>query len=543
MSARRSIILSVPVATVAALIPMNAELALAMPVAAAASLLAVVGFLLLIAGRTTRHQWAGAVLCAAAAVSAPIPCAVFALAPGLQRRLGRARWVLLAASFAGAAALAVLRMSGGAAYDRLLSDPADKLLEASSLVAVVIESLAAPRSLPWLGPPMARGHELGTAVWLLGVVAVGWLLARGVTRRWHGFLAATSLAVLSAVSGALLDRPRPAYGAVLGWTVVAAAVATAGLALGALRARKRLAACLCGLAALVPWTSSALPALRDRAGVWKDAEAGWARVLGEHPATAYRWEYAEDLKRCGRLDAYRDQLHRLYVGGGGDAARRSEFALSLLNAGDEDRALPHFVALGNRSLPASVKDAARILALLQSRGEWDLTFDLLARRPDLPEDVQLRLAREALDRRRTDVFDTTMRRLLERGRPGVRTFELAYRDAWSRQDVERLRAIGRRARLLYPGSWVGYAAEGKAAKIHRRDEEMLTWHRQALSRDDGLFDLHYDIGLVLHGRAGRVGEAAEHYARVLELCPDHPRRAQIEAWIAALRAEAKGAGG
>jgi tetratricopeptide (TPR) repeat protein len=350
--------------------------------------------------------------------------------------------------------------------------------------------------------------------------------------------------VLSTVSGAMLDRPRPAYGAVFAGTLVVAAVLLATkLLLAARRPLLRAGLVSAGLVAALLSFVPAVTETRARASVWSDQDRAWAKILAISPASEYRWDYAVGLKAQNRLAEYRDQVQIYFERNGGDPRRRLDFALALLQAGDEDRAFSHLVALKNKPLPSSVEDATRVLELLERRGAFDLAFDLVERVPALPEAVQVRMATKALEQKRKETFATLRTRLLALPRPPLAAFELAYRDAWARQDVELLQSIGERATTLYPDAAVGYAAQGKIAKIYRRDDEMLAWHEKALAREKSLADLHYDMGLVLHGRADRLLEAATHYEKVLELCPDHPRRSTIEGWIQALRTEAKANGG
>ena len=111
------------------------------------------------------------------------------------------------------------------------------------------------------------------------------------------------------------------------------------------------------------------------------------------------------------------------------------------------------------------------------------------------------------------------------------------------QDIAGLKALGARARTLYPDKALGYLALGRAAKLVRADEEMLGFYREALLRNPDLAEVHYDMGLVLHARSEDAEEAAAHYQKVLDLVPKHPRRQVIEGWIASLKSPETSGGG
>jgi tetratricopeptide (TPR) repeat protein len=84
---------------------------------------------------------------------------------------------------------------------------------------------------------------------------------------------------------------------------------------------------------------------------------------------------------------------------------------------------------------------------------------------------------------------------------------------------------------------LGHRALGKAAKIVRKDDEMVQHYLSVLQSDPSAADVHFDLALVYHGRPGGGLAAAEHYRRVLEINPTHPRRRLIESWVQDLSLE------
>ena len=525
---------------VAALQPLNAEFVLRTPSSATAALAFIVGTALLLVGNSGRLRAAGFVGLVAGAAMSPATLVLSPVVPLGARDLGRRRYVL-------SAALLVVVVAAGAADADLGRGVAELREFASAKVSDAVSVLPAPvfaAVFPWTAP--VTGLEANpdpTPAVIVGCVALLSLIL--AVTRLRGVAQALAflfgVATFGLLASSLVEVPRVGRGAPMAWSIVGFLGLAAQAALRRTRPRPVLgAAAALALFLLVPSFVRGRTLLGDHA----TDEKSWEAHLREYPGSRYRYEYGRFLLAAGDEAGWlRETTEWLDRPHEPTDRRRLHFALELLARGYEDAALGALKVIDGRIVPEDLADRRKLLDLYGRREAWSLYLSLAADVAPIDAEVAMNAARIA---ERAGDQETAARHLaaaLAAPAPPLEAFTLAYQRASRAQDVAALRKLGAQAVELHPTDTVGYLALGRAAKLVRDDPEMERWYAEVLARNDQLPEVHYDLGLVYHGREDKAKDAAKHYRRVLELVPEHPRKRVIEEWIASLEKATPSEGG
>lgn len=415
----------------------------------------------------------------------------------------------------------------------------ERAVEAGSAVAAITRATLMPWKAPIAGIGVDGSEKVAVVAILLAVIGLAWGLRGRGAKHTVATLAALGLAFVMAP--AALGHGRLANGVLLGWSIYGggAYLVLDGALAAAPSRRRTLVLSALSIAFLV------LAVLAGRrtwtmVGLWRGERSGLEAILAEQPKHPRRIQIARRLLDLGNEGPYLEELARSLNAGTNERVR---FTVWMIENQKDERALGELKTLGVAAFARDPGSATAAAKLLDRTAQHALLLDLgdLLENPD--DELRLKLAQAAM-KVNPDRAKTHIAALLEAPRPSLETLQLAHRSALARDpDFKRAAEIAHRAIDLYPKDPFAYIALGKAAKVYRRDDEMIGWYEKALALDVRRADIHFDLGLVYHGRADSASKAAYHYAKVLEIEPEHKNRSTIEAWIASLSASRPTSGG
>lgn len=424
-------------------------------------------------------------------------------------------------------------LSGGVPADFVAwrEGAADKQCETLRAAAAAIETALLPWTSTFAGPNR-YGYQHWWEPLVGGLAATALLLGAlfGVhDRRWRALLGWAAAAAAPLVPAAL---GRPPHASFLP-AAVAVAAGFAGLFAHLVR-RGRLLPLLLTTAGLLAWIITTYPTAVARWSTTADPVALYAARAAEAAFAPYGPEHSAFLRHHGDVAGAAAVEARYFAQRDASPSARAERLLRRLQDGDDAGAQAEWKLLPAAARPADRAAQVQILDLLARVEDDDGYFALGAELAAVDPELHLQLWGRAIARSRPEDAARHLAGALALSRPPLAACEHRYRELRNAQDRAGLTELGQRLMALYPEAWVGHACMAKAAKLIRNDEAMIPAAEAALARNPDLVDLHYDLGLVFHGRPAATAKAAAHYRQVLALDPRHPRRTMLEAWISAL---------
>jgi tetratricopeptide (TPR) repeat protein len=424
-------------------------------------------------------------------------------------------------------------LSGGTPDDFVAwrEGAADKQCETLRAAAAAWEAALLPWTATFAGPNRyGYQHWWEPLVGGLAATALLWGALFGVHDRRRRALLGWAAAVAAPLLPAALGRPPHASFLP---AALAVAVGFAGLFAHVVR-RGRLLPLLLTTAALIAWLVATYPTTVARWHTTADPFALYAARAAETAFAPYGPEHAAFLRQRGDAAGAAAVEARYFAQRDASPSARAERLLRHLQAGDDAAAHTAWKRLPSAARPTDRAAQVQILELLARVDDDEDYFALGAELAAVHPELHLQLWGRAVARSRPNDAARHLAGALALPRPPLAACEHRYRELRNAQDRGGLTELGQRLIALYPEAWVGHACMAKAAKLIRDDEAMIPAAEAALARNPDLVDLHYDLGLVFHGRPAATAKAAAHYRQVLALDPRHPRRTMLEAWISAL---------
>lgn len=520
--------------------PLFPEWVIATPLLAVGGVMAGIGILLTDPGRrrATRDGRVAIACWVIAAALHPTAFWITAALPVWRRAtLPRASWV--AWGILVTAAISMV-MQGATESIRLRFDELGvfQLHIALNLPAVAVVRTGTPWDFPYLAVPFAIPSPAALVFGTLALVFLVVGLVQPSTKGLPQWMFLFGVAWASAM-GATLEGP-PHLAAALPLVAIALVLALGILNFTGRAILGRKAGALVPIALGLAWLLLAFPHTRDRWPLLSDPRAFLDRRLEDAYAAPLLRDAGEFHESRGQIELAilaRQQFFQTFAPQGErGASGRFRLAMNLHALGRVGEA---------RSLLAELPESFRFpisdegtaaLELLKTEQHADLYLRRGAEKAVHVPELHGALAEFAARQNRHEIAARHLQQALDQNSPALTTLQMAYEQAWRAQDRLKLETIGNLALRNFRDEPLGDICLAKASKITRDDERVLLHGKNALKKNSNLAEVHYDLGLILHGMPGRAAEAAQHYESVLRILPAHPRRVVIETWIAELKA-------
>ena len=417
----------------------------------------------------------------------------------------------------------------------------ERVRNASTLMVVSGKSAALPGNTPVLGLTAANESFLGVVAFLsaLGIAILSW--GRSESSSKSRLLTILAVLVMMPFLPNVVMEPHLGYGLSL---VMAYAVVLVTLAYGVLSAfrrdgeRPQWTRAMAGLLMASAGLAFFAHGVAERTGAcwhfWSDDLKALEAAVTEVPLTRKRWKLVAAERDRGDQAAARRHAELYFKHYPNDQDRRVAYLRSLLSRDDTQEETLEVLKGVSRPLAAhqlTPVDYRALLQIAKDHSQRDLAFETFDCLEEPSEDeliVVAGLAKEAEDVQR---IERVVERLQAIDKPSPAVAEHLYSHFSRKQEWKSLNALGERILAIREGDVLGHRALGRAAKIIRKDDDMVRHYEAVLAEDDSIPEVHFDLALVYHGRKGHAEQAARHYKRVLELIPKHPRRSLIESWV------------